>query len=155
MFDDKLYNRQSENNNGRHAQRQETLRMPASCRPACPETPLQTIQRRWTCHINVLSRRGQQIVEYALLISFISLALTTMYMYSKRGLQAVIKGAADQIGTQESSEPKTGAMTNSISVSDTYASQTGTVKKVNEDRITETQAVSFSAGNASTLTINY
>lgn len=45
--------------------------------------------------------RGQQIVEYALVITAISAALTAMYVYTKRGLQAVIKDTVDsEIGPQ-------------------------------------------------------
>ncbi|MFA5039182.1 MAG: hypothetical protein WC732_05840 [Candidatus Omnitrophota bacterium] len=48
-----------------------------------------------------MSRRGQQAVEYALLIATVSAALLTMYMYGKRGLQANIKGLVDnEIGSQ-------------------------------------------------------
>lgn len=46
-------------------------------------------------------QRGQSILEYAILIAVVIAALTAMQVYAKRGIQAGIKTAADQIGTQE------------------------------------------------------
>ena len=43
---------------------------------------------------------GQAIVEYAVLIGIVAAALVTMQTYIKRGIQAGIKVAADQIGDQ-------------------------------------------------------
>ena len=40
---------------------------------------------------------GQAIVEYAVLIGIVTAALVTMQTYIKRGVQAGIKAAADQI----------------------------------------------------------
>lgn len=44
--------------------------------------------------------RGQAIVEYAVLIGIAATALVVMQTYIKRGVQAGIKVAADQIGDQ-------------------------------------------------------
>ena len=46
-------------------------------------------------------RRGQSIVEYAVLIAMVIAALTGMQIYAKRGIQAGVKAAADQIGDQQ------------------------------------------------------
>ena len=51
------------------------------------------------------SRLGQQVVEYAVLLAAISMALTVMYVYAKRGLQSTIKDVTDkEIGSQVDSE---------------------------------------------------
>ena len=43
---------------------------------------------------------GQAIVEYAILIGVITAAIVGMQTYAKRGIQATVKLAADQIGSQ-------------------------------------------------------
>lgn len=60
------------------------------------------------CHSFFLgmSRHGQQVAEYSLLIAAISAALLAMYIYAKRGLQGTIKGLTDhEIGWQNDSVP--------------------------------------------------
>lgn len=47
------------------------------------------------------SRLGQQILEYAVVLVALSMALTVMYVYAKRGLQSTIKDTVDkEIGSQ-------------------------------------------------------
>lgn len=43
---------------------------------------------------------GQAIVEYAVLVALISVAIVEIQAYAKRGIQAGIKAATDQIGDQ-------------------------------------------------------
>ena len=65
-------------------------------------------ESRSACHSFLLgmSRRGQQVAEYSLLIAAISAALLAMYIYAKRGLQGTIKGLTDhEIGWQNDSVP--------------------------------------------------
>jgi len=47
------------------------------------------------------SRLGQQVIEYAVILAAVSMALTVMYVYAKRGLQSTIKDTVDkEIGPQ-------------------------------------------------------
>lgn len=46
------------------------------------------------------TRAGQAIAEYAILLGVVAAALAIMQAYAKRGLQAGIKAAADQVGDQ-------------------------------------------------------
>lgn len=46
-------------------------------------------------------RKGQSIVEYTVIIGLVVAALTTMQVYVRRGIQAGIKIAADELGPQE------------------------------------------------------
>lgn len=46
-------------------------------------------------------RDGQALIEYAVLIAMVIAALTAISVYTKRGIQAGIKEAADQIGDQQ------------------------------------------------------
>ena len=63
-----------------------TLQAPPFCPPAC---------RR------LGDRRGSQIIEYALVIAAISAAFTVMFIYGKRGLQAIIHNKVErEIGPQ-------------------------------------------------------
>ena len=47
-----------------------------------------------------LPSKGQAVVEYAILIGVVTVAIVGMQTYAKRGLQAGIKLAADQLGDQ-------------------------------------------------------
>lgn len=103
------------------------------------------------------SIRGQQILEYAVLIAAISAALTAMFVYGKRGLQSMIRYSADQVGLQKDSEQiMTGAQTNispmkGSSAITTYSSDTSDVQKIGEARFYDTSSVSFSSGNSTTI----
>lgn len=44
--------------------------------------------------------RAQSILEYAILIGVIAAALSAMQIYFRRGIQAVIRVAADEVGCQ-------------------------------------------------------
>ncbi len=43
-------------------------------------------------------RRGQSIMEYALVVAFVTMAAMGMQTYGRRGIQGVVKAAADEIG---------------------------------------------------------
>ncbi|MCX5704000.1 MAG: hypothetical protein NT066_05895 [Candidatus Omnitrophica bacterium] len=47
------------------------------------------------------SRAAQSILEYTLIISIVAVALFAMQLYFRRGIQAVVKLAADDIGNQQ------------------------------------------------------
>lgn len=104
------------------------------------------------------SIRGQQILEYAILIAAISAALMTMYVYGKRGLQSMIRYSADQIGPQKDSEQiMAGALVNiapmrGSSAITTYSSDTMDVQKTGEARSYDTASNSFSSGSSTTIT---
>ncbi len=47
------------------------------------------------------AQRAQSISEYVLMLGIISLVLVSIQLYMKRGIQAVIKNTADEIGNQK------------------------------------------------------
>ncbi len=49
---------------------------------------------------SVFRRNGQSLVEYAILTGIITASLMAMQLYSKRSIQAIVKLAADGVGTQ-------------------------------------------------------
>jgi hypothetical protein len=53
-----------------------------------------------------VNSRAQSISEYVLVIGLVSAALVGMQVYMKRGIQAVIKDSADELGIQEDSEER-------------------------------------------------
>lgn len=127
---------------GQSSVEQSALRMPALFCPTCPE------RKKF--------QRGQQALEYGIFVFAISLALLTMYVYTKRGLQAAIKTSADQIGPQIDSIPFAGSVeTNSISQLRTLTSDTMEVNKIGQERFYEFDSVSTSSGNATTVTTAY
>lgn len=50
------------------------------------------------------NKKAQSILEYAVLLGLAGIALFTMQIYFKRGIQSVIKAAADEVGGQKGSE---------------------------------------------------
>lgn len=76
-----------------------TLPLSGKSCPACPE---QAMARRRTCP-KIFSQRGQQILEYAVVMLAVVAAFSVMRIYAERGLQAHIKSQADQIGRQNES----------------------------------------------------
>ncbi|MBU3934113.1 hypothetical protein KKD20_06895 [Patescibacteria group bacterium] len=52
----------------------------------------------------IFNSKGQSIIEYALILGIVVIALSAMQVYVKRGIQAGIKIAADEMGAQEYAE---------------------------------------------------
>lgn len=120
-----------------------SLHAAAAFCPACPDT------KRF--------QRGQQAMEYAVFIFAISLALITMYVYSKRGLQAVMRYSSDQmIGPQEDFYPASGSIiVNTIAKVNTLTDSSAKIRKVNGERYYETTAVAASTGNTTMVMQTY
>lgn len=53
---------------------------------------------------SIFNNKAQSIMEYAIIMGLVVAALTTMQVYIKRGIQAGIKVAADEIGRQQDAE---------------------------------------------------
>ena len=53
------------------------------------------------------SRRGQNTLEYVLLLGFVIVALIAMGVYMKRGFQGKLRESTDQIGEQYSAKHTT------------------------------------------------
>ena len=49
----------------------------------------------------IYNKKAQTVMEYAVLIGLVTVALTVMGSYIRRGIQGAIKIAADEMGTQE------------------------------------------------------
>ena len=54
----------------------------------------------WTVDHGLWTQQGQALAEYVLILGAVMAAVTGISVYAKRGLQASIKGMADQIGSQ-------------------------------------------------------
>ncbi|MFH0876837.1 MAG: hypothetical protein V1863_01255 [Candidatus Omnitrophota bacterium] len=102
-------------------------------------------------------QRGQQTMEYAIFIFAISVALLTMYMYSRRGLQSVVRYSSDQlIGPQEDFYPASGStVVNTISTVNTLTDTSMHIRKINGERRYETAAVSATEGNTISISETY
>lgn len=94
-------------------------------------------------------RRGQQTLEYAVFIGVVSLALLVMYMYTRRGLQAVIKVSADQIGPQADSVPQWSVSSPSTnSETSTLADETMHINKIGGASIYDTGSYAVTTGTS-------
>ena len=60
-------------------------------------------KKRLTPFMAPFNRKGQAVFEYAIIIGIVVLALGMMQVYVRRGVQAGIKIAADELGEQEDS----------------------------------------------------
>ena len=66
---------------------------------------------------------AQSLIEYVMLISIVTMALTVMFPMIKRAVQSVVKTGADQIGDQSSTQQSVSS--GYMSGSDTAASTSG------------------------------
>jgi len=48
-----------------------------------------------------MKKKGQSIIEYAVILGVIAVALSVMQLYFQRGIQGVVKVAADEVGSQK------------------------------------------------------
>lgn len=89
---------------------------------------------------------GQSMAEYAILIAIVSAALLAMQVYMRRGIQGVIKAAADDVGKQEDSRDEAEKGPSLESTYSTNASKTGEQREYangsTRSEIDETQHVS-------------
>jgi uncharacterized protein (UPF0333 family) len=101
----------------------------------------------------IFSNRGQQVMEYALLASAVISALLIMYVYTKRGVQSLIKVSADQIGPQIDSAPLYSAANpeNTTSTGSTLTNETTQIDQVGEQRTLSVQSQSASTGSSTTI----
>lgn len=93
------------------------------------------------------SKRGQQVMEYAILVSVLSSALIVMYVYTKRGLQNVLKISADQIGPQGDSAPLSSV---SMHENTTSTAETLTDEATQVDRIGREQTITMRSDSITT-----
>ena len=98
---------EKENRNGRSMTTTNTLREFVMDCPACP--PAKKFRKS----------KGQQLIEYGVLLTALTTALLIMYVYTKRGLQAVIRDSASQIGSQGDSHPRISSIVTSSNGSQT------------------------------------
>lgn len=52
----------------------------------------------------ILTRRGQSIVEYTIIVGIVTMVIFYMGTTIKRGAQSLIKVTADQVGNQQNSD---------------------------------------------------
>lgn len=51
-----------------------------------------------------MNSRGQNISEYGVMLVVVIMALSAMFVYSKRGIQGVVKSSIDELGSQAEEE---------------------------------------------------
>jgi len=86
-------------------------------------------------------------MEYAILVSVLSSALIVMYVYTKRGLQNVLKISADQIGPQGDSAPLSSV---SMHENTTSTAETLTDEATQVDRIGREQTITMRSDSITT-----
>jgi len=105
------------------------------------------------------AKRGQSILEYAILIAIVIAAVVLMQVYVKRSYQGRLKHEADSLGTQYSQGHTTGRTTvttssNSVTytggVTDTADNPNGGDPLITQSGITVDQGVSVTVSKSKT-----
>ncbi len=92
-----------------------------------------------------MKAKAQSIIEYALLLGIIGLALGAMQLYFKRGIQAAIKVSVDQLGSQEGSslkEPDQKITGTSVEEANTIETSTRSPAEATFNRVTTSEGSS-------------
>lgn len=97
-------------------------------------------------------RRAQSIMEYSIVLGVVVAILVGMQVYLKRGIQAGIKIAADQVGVQNKAlpelDPREDAVQEGNSTSNTFSEKTmnvfGDAQSVTSEQVTHTHGSSRS-----------
>ena len=100
-----------------------------------------------------MKNRGQSIVEYTVVLGLVILALSAMSFYFRRGIQSVVKTAADEAGNQSDAEdinPSTGTKTSSAINRQTESTKRTRILK-GESRISDISATTASTGTSSSV----
>ncbi|MBI5873186.1 MAG: hypothetical protein HZB36_03480 [Candidatus Omnitrophica bacterium] len=92
-------------------------------------------------------------MEYVVFFSALITALLVMYVYTKRGVQSVIKVSADQIGPQIDSAPLYLATIpeTTTSTGETLTNETTQIDQVGGQRTLSVQSESVSTGISTTI----
>ncbi|MDD5196838.1 MAG: hypothetical protein WC937_02715 [Candidatus Omnitrophota bacterium] len=96
---------------------------------------------------------GQSVLEYVIILSIVAIALAAMSIYFRRGIQSVVKIAADEVGNQEDAEdinPTTGVKTSSEINRQTQATRRERILK-GGSRASDTNTTIISTGISSSV----
>ncbi|MCG2713861.1 MAG: hypothetical protein L6308_03320 [Candidatus Omnitrophica bacterium] len=97
-----------------------------------------------------MKNKGQGILEYAVVFGLVIIALSAMSLYFRRGIQSVIKVAADEAGNQSDAEeidPLKGIRVSSSINRQSQSTQRSRVLQ-NESRISDIDMVNSASGTA-------
>ena len=100
-----------------------------------------------------MKNKSQSILEYAIVLGVVIVALSAMSLYFRRGIQSVIKVAADEVGNQSDSEeidPLKGVKTSSAIIRQSNATQRNRVFQ-NDSRINDINMVSNASGTSTSV----
>ena len=100
-----------------------------------------------------MNNKGQSLIEYSFIIGLVVIALSAMQVYIKRGIQAGIKVAADEVGRQQDAEetdPLKGAQTTNSTIN-TETSNTQRIRLFKSG----SQIIDTNKTSANTGTIEY
>jgi uncharacterized protein (UPF0333 family) len=100
-----------------------------------------------------MKNKSQSVLEYAIVLGLVIFALSAMALYFRRGIQSVIKVAADEVGSQKDAEeidPLKGSKTSSSINRQLQMTQTGKVAAGNE-RQSGFNVVSSTSGTSTSV----
>lgn len=92
-----------------------------------------------------LAGKGQITFEYAIIIGLVAIALTVMQVYLRRGIQAGIKIATDEIGLQEDYQE--------LEIRKGFLDHSSTVQLTPQDTPNE-QKIAYQGDGMQTTTLN-
>ena len=96
---------------------------------------------------------GQGVLEYVIMLGIVVIALAAMSLYFRRGIQAVVKVAADEAGNQKDAEdinPTTGIKTSSTINRQTSVTQRNRILK-GGSRVSDINTTTASTGTSGSI----
>ena len=100
-----------------------------------------------------MKNRGQSILEYTVVLSLVVLVLSAMSFYFRRGIQSVVKVAADEAGNQSDAEdinPTPGTKTSSAINRQTQSTKRTRILE-GGSRVSDISATTASTGTSSSV----
>lgn len=80
----------------------------------------------------MFARRGQSIIEYTMIVGILTMVLYYMGTSIKRGVQSLVKVAADQVGNQQNSDQDFNSSLQGYMVNSADSGQAATNKQITE-----------------------
>jgi len=100
-------------------------------------------------------RKAQSILEYAIVLGIVAIVLSAMSLYFRRGIQAVVRVASDELGNQKDAEeidPLKGVKTSSAVSRQSELTQRKRIEK-GGGQSSDLSAVTTASGSTASVSI--
>jgi len=105
--------------------------------------------------MRIKMRKAQSILEYAIVLGIVAIVLSAMSLYFRRGIQAVVRVASDELGNQKDAEeidPLKGVKTSSAVSRQSELTQRKRIEK-GGGQSSDLSAVTTASGSTASVSI--